>query len=70
MKITIFLHEATNKSRARIKFFILGSSENYIQLRKQLLEVANQNFAKELKKFGIEFNMQEPNIYVDSPITI
>ncbi|NEQ38061.1 MAG: hypothetical protein F6K40_18055 [Okeania sp. SIO3I5] len=51
-------------------FFIFGSSENSIQLRKQLLEVVNQNFSKELKKFGIEFNMQEPNIYVDSPVTI
>ncbi|MEM1172077.1 MAG: mechanosensitive ion channel domain-containing protein [Cyanobacteria bacterium P01_H01_bin.35] len=70
MKITIFDHEATHKSRARMTFFILGSSENSIQLRKQLLEVANQNFSKELKKFGIEFNMQEPNIYVDSPVTI
>ncbi len=70
LKITIFEHETTGKSRARMTFFILGSSENSIQLRKQLLEVANQNFSKELKKFGIEFKMQEPNIYVDSPITI
>ncbi|MGD1698388.1 mechanosensitive ion channel family protein [Dapis sp. BLCC M229] len=70
MKITVFDHEATGKSRARMTFFILGSSENSIQLRKQLLEVANQNFSKELKKFGIDFNMQEPNIYVDSPVTI
>lgn len=70
LKITIFEHETTGKSRARMTFFILGSSENSIQLRKQLLEVANQNFSKELKKFGIEFKMQEPNIYVDSPVTI
>ena len=51
-------------------FFILGSSENSIELRKQLLEIANNNFSKELKKFGIEFNLQEPNIYVDPPVTI
>ncbi|NEO55338.1 MAG: mechanosensitive ion channel [Okeania sp. SIO3B5] len=69
-KISIFDHETTEKSRARVTFFILGSSENSIELRKQLLEVANNNFSKELKKFGIEFNTQEPNIYVDSPVTI
>ncbi|MEB3339596.1 mechanosensitive ion channel domain-containing protein [Okeania sp.] len=69
-KIFVFDHETTEKSRARVTFFILGSSENSIELRKQLLEIANNNFSKELKKFGIEFNMQEPNIYVDSPVTI
>lgn len=69
-KIAVFDHEHTDKCRARITFFILGSSENSIQLRKRLLEVASQTISKELKKFGIEFYLQEPNIYVDSPITI
>ncbi len=69
-KIVVFDHETTDKSRARVTFFILGSSENSIQLRKRLLEVANQNISKELKKFGIAFYLQEPNIYVDSPITM
>ncbi|NEP06630.1 MAG: mechanosensitive ion channel [Okeania sp. SIO2G4] len=69
-KIAVFDHEHRDKCRARITFFILGSSENSIQLRKRLLEVANQNISKELKNFGIEFYLQEPNIYVDSPMTI
>ncbi|NES07468.1 MAG: mechanosensitive ion channel [Okeania sp. SIO2F4] len=69
-KIAVFDHEHTDKCRARITFFILGSSENSIQLRKRLLEVANQNISKELKNFGIDFYLQEPNIYVDSPVTI
>lgn len=69
-KIEVFDYEVTGKSRARVTFFILGSSENSIQLRKRLLEVANQNISKELKSFGIEFAMQEPNIYVDSPVTM
>lgn len=57
-------------TRARVTFFILGSSENSIQLRKRLLELANEKISKQLKNFGIEFTMQEPNIYVESPITI
>ena len=69
-KIAVFDHDNTGKSRARVTFFILGSSENSIQLRKRLLEVANNNISKELKSFGIEFSMQEPNIYVESPVTM
>jgi small-conductance mechanosensitive channel len=69
-KIAVFDHESTGKSRARVTFFILGSSENSIQLRKRLLEIANNNISKELKGFGIDFSMQEPNIYVESPVTM
>ena len=60
----------TEKSRARVTFFILGSSENSIELRKRLLELANEKVTLQLKDYGIEFEMQEPNIYVESPITI
>ncbi|MDJ0571937.1 MAG: mechanosensitive ion channel family protein [Pleurocapsa sp. MO_192.B19] len=57
-------------SRARITFFILGSSENSLQLRKRLLELANEKISKKLKSYQIEFTLEEPTIYVDSPITI
>ncbi len=57
-------------TRARVTFFILGSSENSIQLRKRLLELANQTISKKLTTFGIEFTMQDPTIYVESPVTI
>lgn len=57
-------------TRARITFFILGSSENSIQLRKRLLELANEAVSQKLKEFGIEFKLQEPNIYVESPVTL
>ncbi|OYD91506.1 hypothetical protein CDG76_26810 [Nostoc sp. 'Peltigera membranacea cyanobiont' 210A] len=57
-------------TRARITFFILGSSENSLELRKRLLELANEKVSKKLKSFGIEFVMQEPNIYVESPVTM
>ncbi|ERN40916.1 small-conductance mechanosensitive channel [Rubidibacter lacunae KORDI 51-2] len=57
-------------TRARVTFFILGSSENSVQLRKRLLELANEKVSKKLSSYGIEFTTNEPTIYVESPITI
>ncbi|NER26697.1 MAG: mechanosensitive ion channel [Symploca sp. SIO1C4] len=72
---TIHLFEPEGNShqtvtRARVTFFILGSSENSIQLRKRLLELANEKMSKELITYGINFTMQDPTVYVDSPVTV
>ena len=56
--------------RARVTFFILGSKEDSIQLRKYLLELANKKITKELSSYGIKFTVQEPTIYVESPVTL
>ena len=69
-KLKLFHPEDKPGTRARITFFILGSSENSIQLRKRLLELANKTIYKQLKEYQIEFAMQEPTIYVESPVTI
>ncbi|MEA5564273.1 mechanosensitive ion channel family protein [Anabaena sp. UHCC 0399] len=63
-------HSAKEITRTRVTFFILGSSDNSLQLRKRLLELANEKISKKLINHGIEFTMQEPNIYVESPVTI
>ncbi|KST65930.1 mechanosensitive ion channel domain-containing protein [Mastigocoleus testarum] len=68
--IAIIEHAKTLNSRARITFFILGSSESSIQLRKRLLELANEKVSRKLTNYGIAFDLQEPNIYVESPVTI
>ncbi|MEA5581030.1 mechanosensitive ion channel domain-containing protein [Nodularia harveyana UHCC-0300] len=68
--ITFLNHNSTETTRTRVTFFILGSSDNSLQLRKRLLELANEKISKKLVSFGIEFTMQEPTIYVDSPITL
>ncbi len=62
--------EEKQTTRARVTFFILGSSDNSIQLRKRLLELANEKISKKLMKAGIKFTMQDPTIYVESPVTI
>ncbi|MBD1897556.1 mechanosensitive ion channel family protein [Trichocoleus sp. DQ-A3] len=68
--ITLINNAEKQTTRARVTFFILGSSENSIQLRKHLLELANEKISKHLLEYGIEFKMQEPTIYVESPVTI
>ncbi|MDY6782907.1 MAG: mechanosensitive ion channel [Cyanobacteriota bacterium] len=69
-KVNLFQPEDKPGTRARVTFFILGSSENSIQLRKRLLELANETISKQLKAYGVEFIMQAPTIYVESPVTI
>jgi len=72
---TIYLFEPEGNphqsgTRARVTFFILGSSENSLELRKRLLELANEKISKELITYGINFVMQDPMVYVDSPVTV
>ncbi len=69
-KISLFSQEGSDGIRARVTFFILGSSENSIELRKRLLELANETITNKLSDYGIEFTVQEPTIYVESPVTI
>ncbi|MEN9223095.1 MAG: mechanosensitive ion channel [Thermostichus sp. BF3_bins_97] len=69
-QISLLQNAEERITRARITFFILGSSENSIQLRKRLLELANEKISKKLAKFGIQFFLQDPTIYVESPVTI
>jgi MscS family membrane protein len=58
------------KTQAQIIFFILGSGEVSMELRRHLLYLASQNINQDLQEHGIEFTIEEPTIYVDSPITI
>lgn len=68
--INIFTLDDRRRSRARVTFFILGSSENSIQLRKRLLELANEKFSAKLAEYNIRFTLEEPTIYTESPVTL
>ncbi len=59
-----------DNTRAMVTFSILGSTENSIELRKNILESTYEEISEKLRDFGIEFVAQEPNIYVEAPITI
>ncbi|MEA5533921.1 mechanosensitive ion channel family protein [Crocosphaera sp. XPORK-15E] len=57
-------------TQAQINFFILGSGEVSMELRRQFLEIANQQITHQLKEYGIAFEIEDRTINVDSPITI
>ncbi len=61
---------AFGENNAQISFFILGSNELSMELRRQLLDLATQQITKQLKNQDISFTLDEPTIYVDSPISI
>jgi MscS family membrane protein len=58
------------RTQSQITFFILGSGEVSMELRRQVLGLANKNINQKLQEYGISFDIEEPTIYVDSPITI
>ncbi|NJK35269.1 MAG: mechanosensitive ion channel [Oscillatoriales cyanobacterium SM2_2_1] len=58
------------ENNAQISFFILGSNELSMELRRQLLDLATQQITKQLKNQNISFTLDEPTIYVDAPISI
>ena len=68
--LTIDKNLQAEHTRARITFFLLGSNQNSLELKKQLLNLANEKVSHKLNNFGIEFIMQEPNIYIEAPVTI
>ncbi|MDR9404059.1 MAG: mechanosensitive ion channel [Halothece sp. Uz-M2-17] len=57
-------------TQAQVSFFILGSGEVSMDLRRQLLDAARQNINRELQEFGISFDLEERTINVDAPITL
>ncbi|WP_420760914.1 mechanosensitive ion channel family protein [Nostoc sp. CALU 546] len=59
-----------DKTQAQVAFFILGSGDVSMELRRQLLNMATESMTQCLKEYGIAFDIEEPTIYVDSPITI
>ncbi|MGB5592867.1 MAG: hypothetical protein WBM62_02375 [Crocosphaera sp.] len=48
----------------------LYRSLRQIIIRKRLLELANETITSQLSNYGIEFTVQEPTIYVESPVKI
>ncbi len=69
VRIATFEPEDQSGTRARVSFFLLSSSSSSLSLRKRLVEVANQEIRKQLADNRLEFSMEEPMIYVDSPVT-
>ncbi|MGB5972914.1 MAG: mechanosensitive ion channel domain-containing protein [Nodosilinea sp.] len=69
-RIHLFQIEESSGTRARISFFVMGTSESSLTLRKQLLRLANESISKELQAQNLSFSIQKPTVYVDSPVTL
>ena len=41
-----------------------------MELRRQLLDMATENINQKLRDYGMDFEIEEPAIYVESPVTI
>ncbi|AFZ20317.1 mechanosensitive ion channel family protein [Allocoleopsis franciscana] len=65
-----FADSELKKTQAQITFFILGSGNVSMELRRQLLDIASHKLTNQLKDYGITFIIEEPTVYVDAPITI
>lgn len=59
-----------NVTQAQINFFILGSGEMSMEMRRQLIDIAKQSISLQLKGYGIAFDLEERAVDVDAPITI
>ncbi|MDJ0556612.1 MAG: mechanosensitive ion channel [Microcoleaceae cyanobacterium MO_207.B10] len=62
--------KSENITQAQITFFILGSGKVSMDLRRQMLDNASQRITLKLKEYGIAFDIEQPSIYVDAPITV
>lgn len=62
--------EEQGNTRTRVFFFITNPSKNSLELRKRLLELANQAVAQRLNQHGLDFTVPEPTVYVDSPMSL
>jgi MscS family membrane protein len=61
---------SAEKTQAQVTFFILGSEDVSMELRRQLLNITTDCITEQLKAYNIDFDVEEPTVYVDSPITI
>ena len=56
--------------RADVIFFILGSADTSMELRRGLLEIARDNIVKRLQNYGIAFNCEQTTVDVPQQMTI
>lgn len=57
-------------TQAQIIFFILGAAENSMELRKNLLEIAQENIVERLHEYGIAFRLEEKTTDISQPMNI
>ena len=56
--------------KAKLIFYILGAAESSMDLRKNLLEIAQENIMEDLNKYDICFSFDETTIDITQPMNI
>ncbi|MGF1491241.1 MAG: mechanosensitive ion channel family protein [Microcoleaceae cyanobacterium] len=62
--------ESSGIVQAQVTFFILGSGEVSMEIRAQLLEIAKQNITQKMQDSGIEYDLEEKQVNVTSPVNL
>jgi len=56
--------------RVRVSLFVFDAPDKSQEFRRQLVIIMNEFMSKQLVKYGLEFTMKEPTVYVESNIPI
>jgi MscS family membrane protein len=68
-KVALYPQADEPGTQARVSFFLLSSSQGSLSLRKHLVSMAKEEITRRLTEYNLHFAMQEPMLYVDSPVT-
>jgi MscS family membrane protein len=68
-KVVLYPRDDEPGTRARVSFFLLSSSQGSLSLRKRLVAMAREEMTRRLAEHNLQFAMEEPMLYVDSPVT-
>lgn len=60
----------SNQVQAQVVFFLLGSADTSMELRRSLLGVARASIIEQLRNYGITFNFEEKIIDITQPMNI
>lgn len=70
----MFQDEIDSSEQKRVRtqaiFFILGSAETSMELRKNLLVIARANIIEQLRNYGIDFKFEEKIVDITQPMRI
>ena len=63
--------ERSPAMRGQVSLFILGfGNEVPMELSRQLLDLASKKIAQKLNEYGINYEIEQPRAYIDSPMSI
>ena len=68
-QVTLRYFPEETMSRAQVSFFLLSMGPNSLEIRKRLVQSANDTIHKKLMEYNLSFMLQDDLLYVQSPVT-